>query len=90
MYVVYVLISLKDRQLYVGYTNDLRRRLDEHLSGKSPATKHRLPMKLIYYESYLKWTDAKRREVYLKGGNGKKQLKVQIQDTLRAYEYKHL
>jgi len=47
-------------------------------------------MKLIYYESYLKWTDAKRREVYLKGGNGKKQLKVQIQDTLRAYEYKHL
>ena len=90
MYAVYILISEKDRRLYIGYTNDLKRRLHEHFSGKSTATKHRLPLKLIYFESYQKWSDAKRRETYLKGGNGKKQLKIQLQDTLREFGYKHL
>jgi putative endonuclease len=90
MYAVYVLISEKDRQLYIGYTNDLKRRLAEHFSGKSTATKYRLPLKLIYFESYPKWSDAKRRETYLKGGAGKKHLKIQLQDTLREYKYKHL
>jgi len=31
----YVLISLKDGRFYMGYTNDLRRRMEEHNSGKS-------------------------------------------------------
>ena len=90
MYFVYVLFSDKDRQLYVGYTNNLKRRLGEHQSGKSIATRNRLPVKLIYFEGYIKWSDAKRREKYLKGGNGRGQLKIQIGDILKVLGYKHL
>ncbi len=90
MYFVYVLFSGKDKQLYIGYTNNLKRRLVEHQSGKSPATKNRLPIKLIYYEAYKRWSDATRREKFLKGGAGRGQLKIQLQDLLHDLGYKHL
>ena len=90
MYLVYILFSLKDNQLYIGYTNNLDRRMKEHFNGKSLATKNRLPLKLIYHETYLKWSDAKRREKYLKGGQGRAQLKIQLQDILKELGYKHL
>jgi len=53
MFYVYVLLSLKDGKFYIGYTEDLKRRLKEHNSGKNISTKSRLPLKLIYYESHL-------------------------------------
>ena len=90
MYYVYILFSLKDNQLYIGYTNNLDRRMKEHFGGKNFATKNRLPLQLIYHETYLKWSDAKRREKYLKGGNGRGQLKIQLQDILKELEYKNL
>ena len=90
MYYVYILFSKKDRKLYTGYTNDLRRRLSEHKGGKNTATRNRLPLILVYYESYIKWSDAKRRETFLKGGNGRAQLKIQLQDILKELDYKHL
>ncbi|MDP3792194.1 MAG: GIY-YIG nuclease family protein [bacterium] len=90
MYYVYILFSKKDGNLYIGYTNDLRRRLREHKSGQSIATRNRLPLLLVHYESYLKWSDAKRRETYLKGGNGRAQLKIQLQDILKELDYRHL
>lgn len=90
MYYVYILLSKKDGQLYTGYTNDLEKRIEEHKSGKSLATKFRRPLHLIYYESYLRWSDAKRREKFLKGGKGRGQLKVQLQDILKEFKYKHL
>ena len=90
MYYVYVLFSEKDKKLYVGHTNNLKRRIVEHQSGKSLATKNRQPVRLIYYEFYLRWSDAKRREKYLKGGNGRAQLKIQLQDILKSLRYKHI
>ncbi|MBI4158430.1 MAG: GIY-YIG nuclease family protein [Candidatus Yanofskybacteria bacterium] len=90
MYYVYILLSEKDRQLYVGRTNSLKRRLHEHFSGKVTATKNRLPLKFIYHEAYIKWSDAKRREKYLKGGNGRAQLKIQLQDLLKELGYRNL
>jgi putative endonuclease len=88
MYYVYVLLSLKDRKLYVGYTADINRRLKDHFEGKSIATKDRRPLKLLYYEAYLEEFEAKRREKYLKGGNGRSQLKIQLTMTLRRYGYR--
>jgi putative endonuclease len=90
MFYVYVLISLKDHRLYVGFSSDLERRLQEHLSGHSTATKDRRPLKLIYYEAYQEEAEAKQRERYLKGGNGRAQLKIQLFYTLSKYHYGHL
>jgi putative endonuclease len=90
MYYVYILFSLKDRQLYTGYTPDLKARINKHSNGYVKATKHRLPLKLIYYEAYIKRLDAKQRETYLKGGKGKTELKTQLKVILSELNYKHL
>lgn len=66
MFYVYVLRSEKDKKLYTGYTNDLKRRLEEHNSGKNTSTKFRVPFTLIYYEAYKSREDATHREKMLK------------------------
>jgi len=65
-YYVYVLKSEKDSNNYVGYTADLKQRLSFHNDGKVHSTKHRLPVKLIYFEACLNQQDATKREKYLK------------------------
>ena len=85
MFYVYVLISLKDKKFYVGYTGDLKRRLKEHNSGKNVSTKSRLPLKLIYYEAHLSKADAERREKYFKTTKGKSTLKQMLRESLRNF-----
>ena len=66
MFYVYVLKSKKDGKAHIGYTNDLKRRLNEHNNLESKSTKNRAPFELIYYESYKSKSDAKYRETNLK------------------------
>ena len=47
MYYVYVLKSLKDNGLYIGKTNNIERRLEEHNSGHTPSLKGRRPLVLL-------------------------------------------
>ena len=82
-YYVYILQSIKDKSLYIGYTTDLRKRLKEHNSGKSLATKPFRPYKLIFYEAFLSRKDAKNREVYLKSGWGIRSIKKTLKDYLK-------
>lgn len=79
-YYVYVLFSMSDKQFYTGYTSDLRKRLDEHLSGKVCSTKERIPLQLIYFEACLNQQDATHREKYLKTTWGKRYLKQRIKN----------
>ncbi len=62
MYYVYLLKSKKDNKLYVGLTNDLKKRFTEHNRGLSRSTMYRRPLTLIYYEAYLSTKDAQIRE----------------------------
>jgi len=79
----YVLESLKDKNRYIGYTNNLPRRIEEHNKGLNFSTEFRLPFKFVYYEACLNQEDAKRRERYLKTTQGRRFL------GLRLIEYKH-
>lgn len=82
MYYVYVLKSEKDKTLYIGYSANLRRRLEQHNSGKSRYTKSRLPWQLIYYEAYNSAKDAKNRELKLKTHSQTKELLItQIENS---------
>ncbi len=90
MFFVYILFSLKDNKLYIGFTNNLKNRIQKHSNGYIKSTKNRRPLKLIYLETYLIEDDAKQRELYLKGGKGHKELKIQLYLTLKKYKYKHL
>lgn len=70
MFYVYVLQSDKDKKLYIGFTNDLKKRLREHVQGKSLSTQSRRPLRLVYYESYASSEDARNRESRLKRFDG--------------------
>lgn len=71
-YYTYILLSEKDGKRYIGYTSDLKKRIEEHNDGLVSSTKHRRPLKLVYYEACLNEEDAKKREKYLKNQWGYK------------------
>lgn len=79
MYYVYLLRSIRFDQVYVGSTNNLKRRFVEHNDGKEFSTRRYKPWELIYYESYKEERYARMREKMLKyHGNSMKQLKKRI------------
>jgi len=71
MHYTYILWSLKSKNFYFGYTNDLKNRVKEHNSGKSRATSPHKPWKLIWYAGFENKKLAKDFERYLKSGSGK-------------------
>ena len=82
MYYAYILRSLKDKSLYIGYSPDLRNRLRKHNAKQVSSTKDKVPLKLIYYEAYLERKDATGREKFLKSGAGWRFIKKQIKHFL--------
>lgn len=82
MFYVYVLKSLKDGDLYTGYTSDLKRRFQEHNNGQNTSTKSRAPFELVYYEAYKNKEEAEKREENLKlRANAFSQLKRRIKKS---------
>ncbi len=78
MFYVYLLKSPEHGIIYVGYTEDLKRRFAEH----QQLARHK-GWKLIYYEAYLDEGDARERERMLKHyGSGLGRLKERLQGSL--------
>ena len=82
---IYVLRSLKDNQLYTGYTNNLNNRIEQHQKGLVQSTKNRLPLELIYFEGCKNQQDATKREKYLKTTYGKRYLKNRLANYFKEY-----
>jgi putative endonuclease len=82
MYYTYVLQSEKDHRFYVGFTNDLKLRFEQHDKGLVESTTDRRPINLIYYEACLSQADATKREKYLKTYHGKMYLKNRLKSYL--------
>ena len=85
MYFVYVLLD-KRNNFYIGFSKDLKKRIIDHKKGKVFATKSKLPLALIYYESCINKFDATKREKYLKSGPGRKYLKYRIKNYLKDFK----
>jgi len=79
---VYILISLKDKNFYVGYTGNLKNRLKQHYNGLVKSTSRRLPVRLLYFECYGEERDARRNERYYKTSKGRDDLRVKLKDSL--------
>ena len=76
---VYLLQSPKTKQIYIGFTEDLKRRFNEH----QQLQKHK-GWRLIYYEAYLRREDAVEREQMLKHyGNAKQSLLQRLDASLK-------
>lgn len=76
-YFVYIL-RCKDTSLYVGYTNDLARRVTHHNESKRGAhyTKTRRPVTLVHMEKYKTLSEALRREREIKSWKRAEKLKL--------------
>lgn len=80
---VYVLQSASNREIYIGFTNNLKRRLSQHNNKKSFSTQSGTPWVLVYAESYRSREDAKIREKNLKyHGKAMGQLKRRIKNSM--------
>ncbi|MEG8946126.1 GIY-YIG nuclease family protein [Rosettibacter firmus] len=89
MFFVYVLRSLKDNKRYIGFTENLSlgihpfgSRLKEHNNGLVKSTRRRIPLELIYFETFSSKHDALLREKFLKSGQGRTFLNSIIQSKV--------
>jgi len=82
MYYFYILRSLKNKKLYLGYTPDLKKRLKSHNEGKSIATKPNAPYELIYFSGFKSKNDALNCEKYFKTTAGWRRIKQMLKNTL--------
>ncbi|MFH0772660.1 MAG: GIY-YIG nuclease family protein [Candidatus Omnitrophota bacterium] len=78
MWYVYVLRSAKDNFLYIGSTNDLNRRIEEHENGICASTRLHCPFELAGYFALRDRGRAIEFEKYLKTGSGKAFLSKRI------------
>jgi putative endonuclease len=61
------MLRCSDGSLYTGWTTDLEKRVTVHNSGKGAKyTRSRLPVRLVYFESFEEKSDAQRREYAIK------------------------
>ena len=82
MYYTYVLLC-KGKNLqsdwYVGFTADLRNRIEQHKAKNVRTTKKFDTVTLVYYEACLNKSDAQKRELQLKTGFGRGYLKRRLE-----------
>ena len=80
---VYLLNSMDKDFFYIGSTNDINKRINEHKEGQCLTTKRYLPIRLVYYEAYLSDLDANNREQKLKQyGSSLQKLKLRIKNSV--------
>ena len=77
---VYVLQSIRfAREIYIGLTRDLRKRIVDHNEGGTTSTRRYAPWKIVYYEAFSSYPVAREREFQLKNnGNAMRELKRKI------------
>ncbi|MBO5050611.1 MAG: GIY-YIG nuclease family protein [Clostridia bacterium] len=77
MYYVYILSNWNHRVLYIGVTNDLKRRLYEHKNGLVDGfTKRYNVHKLVYFDATSDVYAAITREKQLKGWKRERKIKL--------------
>ena len=75
MFYVYVLKSTLRNYIYVGLTNDVNRRVNQHNNKRERITRAYAPFEIMLIEEYDSRAEARKREKYLKSGFGKEYLK---------------
>jgi putative endonuclease len=80
MVTVYLLQSELDGTNYVGMTENLLRRIEEHNQGKSKFTAGHRPWKLVYSETAPDFSSGRVKEKYFKSAAGKKYIQKKLSE----------
>jgi len=75
MYFLYILKSINYRKSYIGITENVSRRLQEHNAGMSFFTKPYSPWTILYTEECKNREEARQREKYFKSTTGRREMK---------------
>ena len=75
---VYVLESKVYSRRYKGLCRDLNKRLVEHNLGKTKSTKAFRPWKVVYFEEFQTFAEARKREIFLKSAAGRRFINSKI------------
>ena len=86
MYYFYILQSLKNAKLYLGFTPNLKGRLISHNKGDNKSTKPYIPYKLIYYSAFISKIDALECEKYFKTTSGWRRIKNMLKHSIYVIE----
>ena len=83
------MLECRDGSLYTGWTNNLEKRVACHNAGKGGKyTASRLPVKLVYYETFETKQEAMRREYAIKQLSRKEKIKL-VSNQKSEYELSH-
>lgn len=74
------ILSTKNGRYYIGSTNNVTRRVDEHQAGKTKALKNILPVKLVFAQRFDSLIEARRIEYKLKKFKNRKIIERIIKD----------
>jgi putative endonuclease len=86
MYIVYILYSYSGKKSYVGFTNNIERRLSEHnVTATKGFTLRYRPWTLVDTEYFDDKVSAMLKEKFYKSGVGRAQAKIIIEDYLMRY-----
>lgn len=86
-YYFYILRSLKNGKLYLGYTPDLKARFQSHNEGKNRATKPNIPYEILYFSGFKNKYDALNCEKYFKTTAGWKRIDRMLQNCLEETSF---
>ncbi len=84
IYYAYLLRSNKGDKFYVGYTSDLKQRVELHNEGQVEPTRSRRPLEFVYCEASLHQEDAlhRERDIYLKTTYGNRYIRSRLRHYL--------
>ena len=72
----YILYSSSTNKFYIGSSRrDSQTRLEEHNQGKTKSTKAGVPWQFVWEEEHLHYSEARKREIFLKSGVGRNWIK---------------
>lgn len=74
-YYVYILLSLKNSDIYIGSTANLQNRINLHNGGKVKSTKAYKPWQLLESREFDSRSEAMKQEMFLKNHQQKELLK---------------
>ena len=85
MFYTYIIYSPRLNRYYVGSTNNLQRRLDDHNRGKDKYTRQAKEWRLVFFEKYETRSEAVLRELEIK----RKKSRVFIENLIRSFGLEH-
>ena len=82
------IIRCKDDSLYCGWTNDLKKRLASHNSGKGAKyTRSRHPVTLVYFETFETKEEAMSREFAIKRLSRREKLELIASFDIKKHNF---